>query len=90
MPADKPTLVNMAPPRGKLKCFVGVLDDRRQGLVLVRSQNEGTEIVGCKEWRFKKYWYVMAKHEWPIADPKPGVLYSRDWSRTSNAWSEET
>lgn len=70
----------------KVKCYVGALDDSRQGLVLAGSQKEGKDIVGCEEWRFRKYWYVMAKAEWPIRDPKPGVLYARHWS--DDRWEE--
>lgn len=71
-----------------MKCYVGALDEARQGLVLAGSQQEASGIVGCQGWRFKKYWYVVARREWwPIAAPKPGALYSREWG--SDRWEEE-
>lgn len=74
-------------PHG-LKCYVGALDEARQGLILAESQEEARGIVGWKAWRFKKYWYVVVRREWwPIPDPRPRTLYSREWG--GDRWGEE-
>lgn len=68
-----------------MKCYVGSLNEARQGLVLAESAEEARGIVGWKAWRFKKHWYVIALC--PILDPRPRTLYSRDWSE--DRWEEE-
>lgn len=79
----------MTSGRKTLKCYIGNLDGKREGLVFAATQKEAAVVAGRSLSEFRKYW-SEAKYRPHPQDPKPLTLYTRPYSRGPEwVWVEE-
>ncbi len=60
-----------------MKCWIGNLDGRRQGLIVATSQRAAAKAVGTGLTDFLSYWVLQTVC--PKRDPKPLTLYTRPY-----------
>ena len=71
-----------------VKCWIGNLDERHQGLVIASSQKEAAKTARTGIKSFRDYW-VLQTNPWPITAPKINTLYTRPFeSRASDPFKE--
>jgi hypothetical protein len=71
-----------------VKCWIGNLNGKHEGLVVARSQKEAAKVVGTSLHDFRDFWSEQ-RTPWPIEAPKVRTLYTRSYgSRASDPFKE--
>lgn len=68
-----------------VKCWMGNLDGKREGLVIANSQKKAAQIIGTSMCDFQRYW-TLHLGIWPQVEPYK--LYVRDYGRSEQPWRE--
>jgi hypothetical protein len=68
-----------------VKCYMGNLDGKLEGLVVAENQKRAAEIAGTTLYDFRRYW--SAQSPWPIPNAKIHTLYTRAYgARQMGEW----
>jgi len=73
----------------KVKCWVGNLDGKRQGLIVAHNQKEAANLAGTSIGSFRDHWSLQVG-KWPLTTPKILTLYTRPYgSLAADSFQEE-
>ena len=71
-----------------VKCWIGNLDGKRQGLIVARNQKEAAKVIGTSLHDFRNFW-TEQRTPWPVDAPKIRTLYTRSYgSKASDPFKE--